>query len=332
MFKIKKFFLSVFFCGVIFIPLLVNAGGSIFKHKEQTYNSEGVNSIGVHICSNLVCPKVLIIEKDCSYLPHSSSRYGVCMCDTGYVLKNGKCVESSSSNCTEIDSCDKGYFCNFGGEGTPNACQKVVAETFEQNGTTYYFNRRSDLNSWCRSTEGTDNCVYGYLTYYAAYDWCLSLGGRLLTSEEVSTLPSEWRSELPWGSNMRAYWLEDGRIMANGTIGGLGDASGWEGTGGVVCIKDNESASATGGSSGIRWMDVEGCNCNTEEGVSTDTSDELCNIQCCRDKYGENGYEVNKTCCQKDDNDCICAANGCKTGSNTTPLDDFCCAKMQGLI
>lgn len=88
---------------------------------------------------------------------------------------------------------------------------------------------------------------------------------------------------------------------------------------------------AIGGTGSSQWMNIVGCDCTTE-GISKDSSDALCNIQCCRDKYGDSGYAVNTTCCKKDDDDCVCKANGCKTGDLATPLDYYCCAYAQGLI
>ena len=102
----------------------------------------------------------------------------------------------------------------------------------------------------------------------------------------------------------------------------------------TLCRTNNDPGvgPGIGGGSGLNWLPIEGCDCDTKKGISKDASDDVCNIQCCIDKYGNNGYAVNKVCCKKDDDDCICAANGCKTGDLATPLDDFCCAKAQGLI
>ncbi len=316
----------------LFLSSMAYAGGSIFGKKHKESNEDGVYSIRVFICNTLNCPDVVMYPADCEKVPHSTLQYGVCMCDSGYVMKNGQCVVDSSANCNVISSCNTGYFCNFGGEGTPNVCQKIKAETFEYNGVTYYYNKRVDLASWCRSTpENANDCAYGYLTYYGAYDWCSMQGARLLKSEEVPTLAQQWLKKLPWDGNLTAYWLDDGRVLTDGSVVSLGDTTGWEGAGGVVCVKDNTALSSVSADGTIQWMNIEGCSC-TDNGVSTDTSDEVCNIQCCRNKYGEKGYAVKGRCCPKDDDDCICAANGCKTGGNATPLDDFCCAKAQGLI
>ncbi len=223
----------------IFVSSAVFAGGSIFGKKHRENNPDGVYSISVFVCGALKCPKVIIREGKCG--EHSSKQYGVCLCDSGYVMKNGQCVVDSSANCNAISSCNAGYFCNFGGEGTPNVCQKVQAETFEYDGTTYHYNRRTDLSSWCRSTENSNDCAYGFLTYYGAYDWCLTQGARLLKSEEVPTLAQQWLEKLPWNGNLSAYWLDDGRILADGTLAPLGDTTGWEGAGGVVCVKNTSS-------------------------------------------------------------------------------------------
>ena len=324
---------GMFFSGSVF------AGGSIFSgSKRRQSNPNGVDMIGIHICANLRCPKMGIMDGSCNQLPNSSRYYGVCICNLGYALKDGQCVIDTGANCNTIASCEDGYFCNFGGEGSPNACQKVRAESLEQNGRRYYYNREEDLSSWCRSTSEGKNCKYGYLTYYAAYDWCLSLGGRLLNSKEVEGLPSEWLGRLPWNGNLAAYWLSDGRLSATGEVLALGDTTGWEATGGVVCVKDTNDAQVDSeGNSGARWLGIEGCDCDTDKGVSYDTSDNLCNIQCCRDKYGEEGFYNAGVCCSNINNDdcvcgAICAGGSCTHGDYARLLGGYCQAKLEGLI
>lgn len=85
--------------------------------------------------------------------------------------------------------------------------------------------------------------------------------------------------------------------------------------------------------SDFEWLEIKGCECDDKKGVCTDSSDELCNVQCCINKYGKAGaFEVNGVCCQREDDDCICQANGCKMGDKATPLDSYCCAKEKGII
>ena len=321
---------KLLFALVIFASFSALAGGSIFHHKSHSRNSNGVDSISAYVCGSLKCHDVVIKEGSCDGIEHASMQYGVCMCDEGYKVKDFECVKDDGSECSTVGSCPSEKFCNFGGPKTPNTCQKLRSEEFEYDGIKYYYNNEFDLSSWCRSTEGTNDCSYGYLTYYGAYDWCETQGARLLTSEEVQSLPTQWLSKLPWHSNQTSYWLDDGRLTKEGEVISLGDTTGYKGAGGVVCVKDLTVNSGTEVTEN-QWIPLQGCDC-TDKGVSSDSSDKLCDIQCCMDRYGKNSYTVNHVCCKMDDYDCICAANGCKTGSKTSPLDDFCCAKAQGLI
>ena len=89
----------------------------------------------------------------------------------------------------------------------------------------------------------------------------------------------------------------------------------------------------TGDLEDFEWVDIVGCECDERKGVCTDSSDELCNVQCCINKYGKkNAFEVKGVCCRREDDDCICRANGCRTGEHATPLDSYCCAKEKGII
>ncbi len=65
------------------------AGGSILGHKRRS-NPYGVNAINVHVCSELECPRVRIISGDCTG-EHMEMRWGVCICEAGYVASNGVC-------------------------------------------------------------------------------------------------------------------------------------------------------------------------------------------------------------------------------------------------
>ena len=66
------------------------AGGSILGHKKKS-NPYGVNAINVHICDELECPPVRIVEGDCSG-EHMEMRYGVCLCEAGYVGSGSTCA------------------------------------------------------------------------------------------------------------------------------------------------------------------------------------------------------------------------------------------------
>ncbi|MBE6446195.1 MAG: hypothetical protein E7021_02165 [Alphaproteobacteria bacterium] len=329
----KKLFLGIF---ILIFATAVFAGGSIFKNKRKERNTNGVESIGMHICGSLKCPPIKIIQGSCKDKENASLHWGVCMCNEGFVSQNNQCVVDRGSSCNQMGSCNAGYFCNFGAENTPNQCEKIASEELEYNGAIYLLNSAASFSNWCRSSEGTNDCQYGYLTYYSAYDWCSMQGARLLNSEELPSDKTEWLSKLHWDGYMSAYWLDNGRIETDGTVMELGDATGFSGAGGVVCIKDGEqeSMNTTGEA---RWLEIADCECDTEKGISLDPSDELCNIQCCKNKHGDNSYYTKGVCAKNiDDLSVVCAARcpdeTCPTGDESTPMDDYCWAYYEGLI
>ena len=71
----------------LFLSSMAYAGGSIFGKKHKESNEDGVYSIRVFICNTLNCPDVVMHPADCEKVPHSTLQYGVCMCDSGYVMK-----------------------------------------------------------------------------------------------------------------------------------------------------------------------------------------------------------------------------------------------------
>ena len=82
------------FLGLCLLGTSAFAGGSIFGgHKTRPNNPDGVSSINVHICGSLSCPEVIIKKGDCGKIPHTHMQYGVCMCDEGYQVKDGECVD-----------------------------------------------------------------------------------------------------------------------------------------------------------------------------------------------------------------------------------------------
>ena len=79
---------------ILLVSTSAFAGGSIFGgHKTRPNNPDGVSSINVHICGSLSCPDVIIKKGDCGKIPHTHMQYGVCMCDEGYQVKDGECVD-----------------------------------------------------------------------------------------------------------------------------------------------------------------------------------------------------------------------------------------------
>ena len=79
---------------------MAQAGGSIFgHHKTRKNNPDGVNSIKAYICGDLQCHGTDITEGSCSDIENSTMKYGVCMCDDGYIMSENKCVKTSEMNC-----------------------------------------------------------------------------------------------------------------------------------------------------------------------------------------------------------------------------------------
>lgn len=158
----------------------------------------------------------------------------------------GHCVPDSQDYCNGGGQCGAGYFCNYGGTGygagsnqkgeTPQVCEKVSPRTATINGVKYYYNSLTDLKSWCRGADRSQNCTWGYLSHYGAEDWCRSIGKRLLTSAEFSAAYNDLVRILPSvdSGRMTTYWVAEGAMNSpNGVDTGRFD--GYAGKGGVVC-------------------------------------------------------------------------------------------------
>ena len=76
------------------------AFGGVFGRSKVVRNVNGVSSVVVTICRGLLCPEVIIKEGNCDEIEHATQQYGVCICDEGYKVKEGKCVLSSEADCT----------------------------------------------------------------------------------------------------------------------------------------------------------------------------------------------------------------------------------------
>ena len=87
----------------------VLAGSSIWGHRHKTSNPNGIHSIGIYICGSLSCPKVVIKNGPCDGIENASMQYGVCLCNDGYQVQDGICVEESyvcTSELVQITNCD----------------------------------------------------------------------------------------------------------------------------------------------------------------------------------------------------------------------------------
>ena len=81
------------------------AGSSLFGgHKAKTVNTNGVHSIGIHICSSLECPPVRIVEGKCDK-EHMSQHWGVCVCDDGYKAVEDRCILDDKCEGVTLEDC-----------------------------------------------------------------------------------------------------------------------------------------------------------------------------------------------------------------------------------
>ncbi len=93
--RTSNFCLYLFFCLVLISVMGMTfsaiAGGSIFGGKKsRSSNPNGVYAVGVHICSSLECPPIRIVSGSCTG-EYMKKRWGVCICDEGYVADGETC-------------------------------------------------------------------------------------------------------------------------------------------------------------------------------------------------------------------------------------------------
>lgn len=163
---------------------------------------------------------------------------------------NGTCYPTTGRRCSSVRGCPAGEFCNFGGTlnatkkqrgkfgQTPNVCQIVEPQEFTYKNVTYYYNTKRDLQSWCRAANNKPNCMWGYLAKSGAESWCASLGKRLLTQQEISSVWNVLKDHLPKTYTGYAYWVKEGAWIVSNT--GKKTLSkvhpdGYGGKGGVIC-------------------------------------------------------------------------------------------------
>ena len=111
----KNYILFIAYLVLILSSCSVWAGGTIFGHSKSS-NTNGVSSIGIHICGSLTCPDVIIQQGNCDNIEHATMKYGLCVCDEGYIVKDRECIsrnflcfnkpENSICDYTEKDSED----------------------------------------------------------------------------------------------------------------------------------------------------------------------------------------------------------------------------------
>ena len=114
------------FVGTMALTTPTLAGGSIFGGgKHKTSNLAGVYAINVHICNSQECPPVRIIPGQCDG-EHMTKHWGVCVCDEGYVAKNGSCAlcpaGEFSDGINDCQPCPEGTFKSEPGESECIPC------------------------------------------------------------------------------------------------------------------------------------------------------------------------------------------------------------------
>lgn len=207
--------------------------------EEENKESDHCNWGVCQSCDENNIRRNIIVPQECEI----SGLRGMCN-------NNGTCYPIEGKRCSSVRACPEGMFCNYGGNfnsskkqkgkfgQTSNVCQMVYAKKFEYKGTTYYYNTKKDLKSWCRAANNEANCLWGYLAKSGAESWCLSLGKRLLTREEMNEVWSELKKELPQTYTGYAYWIQEG-VWLEDFKGkhsfGKGHPDGYGGRGGVVC-------------------------------------------------------------------------------------------------
>ncbi len=170
------------------------AGGSILGHKKKS-NPYGVNAINVHICDELECPPVRIVEGDCSG-EHMEMRYGVCLCEAGYVGSGSTCALCPSGQVSDgITGCracasatykatESATACTACSDTYATACADItgastacIAGYMAKEGTCI-------IAPYC-ATEG--NCVFysGSYTYEQAVQKCSENGKTLVMAADL---------------------------------------------------------------------------------------------------------------------------------------------------
>ena len=98
-FNCKSIGSAFVFVTITCIVSTVYADGILFGsgRRYKASNPQGVSSINVHMCNSLECPPVRIVEGKCDK-EHMSMHWGVCVCNEGYVEKNGACVEPTDED------------------------------------------------------------------------------------------------------------------------------------------------------------------------------------------------------------------------------------------
>lgn len=192
----------VLLASTIFISTAVFAGHGIFGGHDKTKNTNGVKSIAVELCGTDICPKFRMLEGDCD-TDHTYKRYGVCLCEEGYVPKDGVC-----------EPCPTGYYsdgqheCTLCGPGKysisgSTECGTCAAGTYAPGGTNK-----------CYECPDHANCSN---TSFSCKDGFHSIGG------SWDTLNCVCNDGTTWSETEEECVTCDSLHRENGTNGSCGD-------------------------------------------------------------------------------------------------------------
>ena len=147
------------------------AGGSLFKHKSKTANTNGVYSIGVHICGSLECSPIRIVQGQCTG-EHMTQQWGVCVCDKGYVAQGSGCKTCPdgqySDGIHECQSCPEGSYVKPG-ETSCHDCPDSHALSCDSSGKTTaceegYYIKDGECIEEGKCPDGSKMGIYQYWT------------------------------------------------------------------------------------------------------------------------------------------------------------------------
>ncbi len=122
-----------------------------------------------------VCNPACTTEQECLTIAGEKKCVSSCPSGTTRDDETGKCTDDK---CTDYTNCDEGYFCNFDSACATTGTCKAISPIIAKTGTLTVSG--VEYNAVC-SAAGSSNLN----SFYKAEDWCLAMGGRLLTSDET---------------------------------------------------------------------------------------------------------------------------------------------------
>ena len=149
----------------LLLSTAVLAGGSIFGGHSKSKNYNGVKALAVELCGVDICPKFRILEGDCD-TEHTYKRYGTCLCEEGYVPKEGKCEPCPdgyySDGQHECTKCGPGEYSIKGS----TECGKCPDNQYSPGGTTECY----ECPKHAECTNKTFKCETGFHSIGGSYE------------------------------------------------------------------------------------------------------------------------------------------------------------------